>query len=373
MRPDFDVAVVGAGVVGLAAAAALARRGRSVIVLERNGGIARETTARNSEVIHAGIYYPAASLKAELCCRGRELLYERCVAHRIPHRRLGKLIVAGCESELATLEEIFGRGRANGVPGFEMIDGRQVRRMEAQVEALAALWSPNTGIVDAHAFALSFLAEAEARGAVLALCAEVVELEKRPGGWRVVAIRPAGERQELACSAVVNAAGLSSDRVAALAGLDVEALGYRLHPCKGDYFSLAPGAPVSLSHLVYPVPAAASLGIHATLDLGGRVRFGPDAEYVEEIGYQVDPAKAALFAEAVRRYLPALETAWLAPDYAGVRPKLAAPGEGFRDFVVADESGAGLPGLVNCIGIESPGLTAAPAIGERVAELLSSL
>lgn len=373
MRPDFDVAVVGAGVVGLAAAASLARRGRSVALLERNDGIAREITARNSEVIHAGIYYPSRSLKAELCCRGREEVYERCAARGIRHRRVGKLIVASCEGELATLEETLARGRANGVPGLEMIDAGRVRSVEPRVRAVAALLSPETGIVDAHAFALSFLAEAEAHGAVLALRTEVVAVEQRPGGWRVTALVPSGERQSLQCGAVVNAAGLASDRVAALAGMDPDACGYRLHFCKGDYFSLAPSAPISLSHLVYPVPAAAGLGIHATLDLGGRLRFGPDTEYVDQIAYCVDPAKGELFADAVRRYLPEIESHWLSPDYAGVRPKLAGPGEGFRDFVVAEESDAGLPGLVNCIGIESPGLTAAPAIGERVAALVASL
>jgi L-2-hydroxyglutarate oxidase LhgO len=373
VRPDFDVAVVGAGIVGLAAAAALARRGRSVIVLERNDGIAREITARNSEVIHAGIYYPADSLKAELCCKGREALYQRCAEQGVAHRRLGKLIVASGDSELATLEGLFAQGSANGVPGLQMIDADQLHRMEPQVKARVALLSPETGIVDAHALALSFLAEAEAHGAVLALRTEVIEIERRPGGWRVHARVPSGDREGLGCAAVVNAAGLAADRVAELAGLDVDTCGYRLHPCKGDYFSLAPGAPISLSHLVYPVPVAAGLGVHATLDLGGRTRFGPDAEYVEEIAYEVDPAKAEVFAEAVRRYLPAVETDWLSPDYAGVRPKLAAPGESFRDFAVAEESEAGLPGLVSCIGIESPGLTAAPAIGERVAELLASL
>ena len=373
MRPDFDVAVVGAGVIGLAVAASLARRGRSVVVLERNDGIAREITARNSEVVHAGLYYPSDSLKAELCCRGREALYERCAALGIPHRRLGKLIVASRHSELGLLEEILARGRANGVPGLEMIEAHQVQSMEPQVRAVAALLSPETGIVDAHAFALSFLAEAESHGAVLALRTEVVGIEQRPGGWRVMALVPSGERQGFECGAVVNAAGLAGDRIATLAGMDVDACDYRLHFCKGDYFSLAPGAPISLSHLVYPVPVAAGLGIHATLDLGGRTRFGPDTEYVDEIGYPVDPAKAELFADAIRSYLPELETRWLSPDYAGVRPKLAGAGESFRDFVVAEESEAGLPGLVNCIGIESPGLTSAPAIGERVAELLASL
>jgi L-2-hydroxyglutarate oxidase LhgO len=197
-----------------------------------------------------------------------------------------------------------------------------------------------------------------------------VAIERTGAGYRVTARRPDGAHETLACDAVVNAAGLAADAVAELAGLDVDALGYRLHLCKGDYFSLAPAARLRLAHLVYPVPAGAGLGVHATLDLAGRVRFGPDAEYVDRVRYDVDPAKAVRFAELVRRYLPAIRAEWLAPDYAGVRPKLSGPGEGFRDFVVAEESASGLPGLVNAIGIESPGLTAAPAIAARVVDLL---
>jgi L-2-hydroxyglutarate oxidase LhgO len=373
--PDVEVAVVGAGIVGLAAAAALARSGRSVIILERNHGIARETTSRNSEVVHAGIYYPAGSLKSELCRTGREALYRRCERHGIPYRRVGKLIVATDFAEVAVLERIQATARSNQVP-LELLEAEQVERLEPDVRAVAALLSPESGIVDAHAYALSFLAEAEAGGAVLLLGTQVEALEYGPRGWRLRARsgapgEAAGELQSLECAAVVNAAGLASDRIAELAGLDVDACGYRLYFCKGDYFSLAPGAPLSLSRLVYPVPAGVGLGIHATLDLGGRIRFGPDAEFVSAPSFDVDPAKAGVFARAAARYLPAVGPEWLAPDYAGVRPRLAGPGESFADFVVREESDAGLPGLVSCIGIESPGLTAASAIADRVVELLS--
>jgi len=373
MRQDTDVVVVGAGVVGLAAAAALARAGRSVLVIERHARIAQEATSRNSEVIHAGIYYPPGSLKARLCVGGREALYARCEAFKIPHRRLGKLIVASEPAELETLEELRTRGVANGVPGLEILDRAQVNSREPALSALAALLSPSTGIIDAMTLCLSYAAEAESHGAALVLHTEVLGIEPRSGGYRVTARGGGGETDSIGCAAVVNAAGLGADVLAERVGFDVDASGYRLHPCKGDYFSLAPSAPLRVSQLVYPVPSVAGLGIHATLDLGGRIRFGPDAEYVDRVSYEVDPAKAELFASRVRRYLPQLETDWLSPDYAGVRPRLAAPGEPFRDFVVAEESAAGLPAFVNCIGIESPGLTAAPAIADRVVDLLRSL
>lgn len=373
MARDTDVVVVGAGVVGLAAAAALARAGRSVVVLERHGAIAQETTTRNSEVIHAGIYYPQGSQKALLCVQGRELLYERCEKQGIPHRRIGKLIVATSDAEVEMLEGILARARGNGVDSLRFVDADWMRAREPHVKAVAALESPDTGIVDAHALCLSYLAEAEAHAAVLVLHTEVQAIEATAGGYRVVARDSDGERTDIECAGVVNAAGLASDVVASRAGIDVDARGYRLKPCKGDYFSLAPSAPLGVSQLVYPVPAGAGLGVHATLDLGGRIRFGPDTEYVPAPRYDVDAGKASDFGGAIRRYLPEVQDRWLQPDYAGVRPKLSGPGEPFRDFVVEEESAAGLPGLVSCIGIESPGLTAAGAIAQRVVELLAGV
>jgi L-2-hydroxyglutarate oxidase LhgO len=373
VTPECDVTVVGGGVVGLAAAAALARAGRSVALLERHDGLARETTSRNSEVVHAGLYYPPGSWKARLCVAGREALYARCERLRIPHRRLGKLVVASAPGELAVLERLRQTGDANGAPGLEVVDGRALRRLEPDVRGLGALVSPATGIVDAQALSLSYAAEAEAHGAALVLRHEVVGLERAAAGWRIALRGPGGESTSLASVAIVNAAGLASDRVAELAGVDLAARGLRLRPCKGDYFALAPGAPIRLQQLVYPVPGVSGLGIHATLDLGGRIRFGPDAEYVERVDYAVDPGKASRFAAAASRYLPVLRPEWLSPDYAGIRPRLAGPGEGFRDFVIEEGSAHGLPGLVNLIGIESPGLTAAPAIADQVVALLAGV
>lgn len=370
---EVEVAVVGAGIVGLAAAASLARRGREVLVLERREAIARETTSRSSEVVHAGIYYPPGSLKARMCVEGRHALYERCARLGIPHKRTGKLIVATSEAELPQLERLRARGTENGVEGLELMDARAVAAREPAVRAVGALWSPSTGIVDTAALSTSYAAEVEAAGAVILLRTELSRIAREHGRYRLEVIDADGAPATLSCVALVNAAGLASDRVAAMAGIDLDARGYRLHLCKGDYFSLAPQARLQMRHLVYPVPEQAGLGVHTTLDLGGRVRLGPDAEYVETPAYDVEPAKAARFAAAARRYLPGLEAAWLSPDYAGIRPKLAGPGQGFRDFVVEEESGADLPGFVNLIGIESPGITASHAIGERTAELLSGL
>jgi L-2-hydroxyglutarate oxidase LhgO len=373
LQRDADVAVIGGGVVGLAVAAALARAGRSVVLLERNEGLAQEITARNSEVVHAGIYYPPCSLKAVLCVAGRRALYERCEKLRIPHRRLGKLIVATDADERSVLETLLQRGRENGVEDLRVIDAAEVRRREPEVRAIAALESPSTGIVDAHALCLSYAAESEQHGAVLALRTEAREIEPCSHGYRVATRDVGGESGTLDCGAVVNAAGLAADAVAARAGLDLDARNYRLHPCKGDYFALAPGVPLRVSQLVYPVPDGPGLGVHLTLDLAGRVRFGPDAQYVDHLDYRVDPQKAGAFARAIARYLPGIREEWLSPDYAGIRPKLFGPGEAPRDFVVAEESESGLPGFVNLLGIESPGLTAAGAIAVRVVELLAGL
>ncbi len=374
--PDagFEVVIVGAGVVGLALAASISRAGRTVLILERESGIARGITSRNSEVIHAGLYYPTESLKAELCVRGREALYAYCRGHRVGHRRLGKLVVATGVEEEGIVENLLVRGRANGVTGLELIDRSAIRQLEPEVEARLALLSRDTGIVDSHALCLALLTEAESKGAILASGRTLEGLVARPHGWQLDVRGSGGELECIDVGLVVNAAGLDADRVAAMAGCDIDALGWRQRPCKGDYFALGPGVRVVIDHLIYPVPQQAGLGIHATLDLAGRVRFGPDASYVSSLSTQdfdVDPAKAEAFRAAASAYLPGLAGAALVPDYAGIRPKLAAPGEAFRDFVIEETSARGVPGFVACVGMESPGLTAALAIAERVAAWIS--
>jgi L-2-hydroxyglutarate oxidase LhgO len=367
---DTGVTVIGAGVVGLAVAARLAPRHPDLILLERHERPGQETSSRNSEVIHAGMYYPTGSLKARLCVEGNRRMYELCARHDIPHRRLGKLIVARTEDEIPAVERLYRQGRDNGAD-LEMIGGEECRRREPHVTAVAALWSPNTGIVTAHGLMDHYLQVARSSGVTLQARTEVVRLEKDPGGYRLT-VQTGGETETFTSERVVNAAGLDSDTVAALAGIDVEAAGYRVHWCKGSYFAVASAKAALVSSLVYPVPGHVSLGTHAVLGLEGRLRFGPDAEYLPSRlpDYGVDEAKRAEFGKSVRRLVPAIADDDLAPDISGIRAKLQGPGQGFRDFVVAEESTRGFPGLVNLIGIDSPGLTSASAIADRVAELI---
>jgi L-2-hydroxyglutarate oxidase LhgO len=362
--------IVGAGVVGLAVAARLAPRFPDLVVIERRGRHGTETSSRNSEVIHGGMYYPTGSLKARLCLRGNKMLYELCQRLDVPHRRVTKLIVATAPGEVAEIERIHALGRANGVE-LSLVTAEECRRMEPAVPAVAGLFSPTTGIVSAHELMDALLHEARRCGAILSPRAELVAVERRDRDYRLDIRTPDGV-ESLTCERVVNAAGLDADTVAALAGVDVAAAGYRLHWWKGSYFAVAGARARITSRLVYPVPTHVSLGVHAVLGLEGRLRFGPDAEYLPHrvADYRVDETKLATFGAAVRRLFPQIEDTDLTPDIAGIRPKLQAPGDGFRDFVIAEESARGLPGLVNLVGIESPGLTAAQAIAEEVDRLL---
>lgn len=352
---DVDTLVIGAGIVGLACAAELAKRG-SVLVVERHDGALRETSSRNSGVVHAGLYYPEGSLKAVACVEGRELLYARCARDGVEHRVVGKLIVATSDAEIPILERLHALGRANGAGELALIDGAEVARREPAVRAVAGLVSPRTGIVDVHGLAGSYAAEARRHGADLAFRAEVIALSRVRDGWRVDARGPDGALTSLTAARVVNAGGLEADRIARLAGADVP----RQRFCKGDYFTLRG---VRTRGLVYPVPSAAGLGVHVTVDLGGGLRAGPDTEWVDAPRYDVDPAKAARFGEALRRYLPAVRDEDLAPDYAGVRPKLHDEGEPKADFLLDARD----PTMIHLLGIESPGLTASEALARRVA------
>lgn len=368
---EVDVVIVGAGAVGLACAATLAARGDEVLVIERSTRAGQETSSRNSGVIHAGLYYPPGSLKARLCVEGRELVYARAARTGIPHKKVGKLVVAADVAERSKLETIAAVARENGAGDVRILDGAEARKLEPRLKVELALWSPETGIVDAHALMDSYRLEARAHGAEVLLYAELVAVERANEGYDLVlAVGPNRERESIRTRRVVNAAGLSAPRIAELAGLDIDALGYRQYPCKGDYFSVRAAATRGLSHLIYPLPVHAGLGVHLTLDLQGQVRAGPDTTYVDELDFEVSPNKRAAFGAAIRHYFPHVRDEDLEPDYAGIRPKLQGPGQPVRDFVIDESSAQGLPGFVQLLGIESPGLTASEAIARRVAALL---
>jgi len=354
MAEQVEAIVIGAGVVGLAVARALAQRGLETLVLERETAIGTGISSRNSEVIHAGLYYPQRSLKAQLCVRGRQLLYEFCASHGVPHRRCGKLIVATEPAQLGALEALHAAGLANGVEELRLLTQAEALRLEPPLRCVAALESAATGIVDGHALMLALRGDFEAAGGMLAFGAPVLggsESSLEVGGAESMRIE--------ARTLVVNAAGLDAPRLAAALGTPAP----QAWLAKGSYFALAGRAP--FSRLVYPLPEPGGLGVHLTLDLAGQARFGPDVEWVGRIDYRVDPRRAEAFYAAIRRYWPALPDGALQPAYAGIRPKIAGPGEPAADFAIERHGG-----LVNLFGIESPGLTAALAIGERIAALV---
>jgi len=366
MSDSIDCVVIGAGVVGLAVARALALEGREVVVLEAADAIGTETSSRNSEVIHAGIYYPAGSLKARLCVEGKHFLYAYCSERGIPHRRCGKMIVATRPGQDAYLDKLRAQAAANGVEDLRLVDGAAARAIEPELSCDAALLSPSTGIVDSHSLMLAYQGDAEARGAVVAFLSPVLGGEVRNDGieLRVGGAEPAALRARL----VVNAAGLGAQSVArSIAGIPAARVP-PLHYAKGNYFSLAGRSP--FSRLVYPVPEPGGLGVHISIDLAGQARFGPDVEWIDDIAYDVDPRRADGFYAEVRRYWPGLRDGALQPAYAGIRPKLGPAGTPAADFVVEGPCDHGVPGLVNLFGIESPGLTASPAIAVLVVEKL---
>ena len=358
MAERCDVVVIGAGVVGLAAARALGQAGREVVVLERHDVIGAETSSRNSEVVHAGIYYPIGSVKAALCVRGKALLYKHCAAHNVPHRRIGKIIVATAETQLGTLREYQARARANGVGELPWLTRTELRALEPQVEALAGVYSESTGIIDSHAFMLSLVGDLQAAGGVVAHRTTVHDLA--PQGAR---LRVRCGDFDLDAGVVVNAGGLHAPALAARLGG-----AWRGYYAKGHYYTLSGAAP--FSRLVYPVAEPGGLGVHVTLDLSGQARFGPDVVWQEDQDYAFDHANFDRFVAAIRRYYPALAPEHLHPGYTGIRPKLVPAGAPAMDFVIEGPQESGVPGLVNLLGIESPGLTASLAIAERVVELV---
>jgi len=365
---DVDCIVIGAGVIGLAVARALARAGREVVILERERQFGMHTSSRNSEVIHAGIHYEPQSLKARLCVAGRDLLYRYCAERGIGHRRCGKFTVATAESQVATLEMIERNALANGVLDLQWLDADQAGRIEPQLTCVRALSSPSTGIIDSHGYMQSLLADAEAAGANISYGTEVVSLRPTPAGIETCI---AGELDPVVrAHFVVNSAGLQAHRVAA----SIEGFPAQHIPtvsfAKGSYFALTGASP--FARLVYPAPRAGGhLGIHMTIDLAGAARFGPDTEWVDVIDYAVEPQRVSIFADAIRQYWPGLDAARLYPAYAGIRPKISGAGEATRDFCISGPQDHGIDGMVNLFGMESPGLTASLALGEYIAALIA--
>jgi L-2-hydroxyglutarate oxidase LhgO len=359
---SVDCVVIGAGVVGLAVARALALAGREVIVLEACEGIGTETSSRNSEVIHAGIYYPKGSLMARSCVAGRRALYAYCEAHGVPHRNCGKLIAATSDDENERLGAIKARAEANGVEGMRLLSAAEAIAMEPNLHCTAALFSPSTGIIDSHAYMLALQGDAEARGAMLAFHSPVVRGRVVDGG---VELEVGGrEAMSLRCRLVVNSAGLHApDLARAIDGMPRDKVPNAYY-AKGNYFSLTGRSP--FSRLIYPVPVPGGLGVHITVDMGGQARFGPDVEWIDHIDYAVDPHRADKFYAAVRKYWPDLKDGAIQPGYAGIRPKIVPAGAPAQDFVIQGPAEHGVPGLIHLFGIESPGLTSSLALADEV-------
>ena len=365
-----DITIVGAGVIGLAIAQELSKNYKDILVIERNSSFGQEISSRNSEVIHAGIYYPKDSLKTETCIEGRELLYEFCARNDIPHKKTGKLIVAIDNNEVKDLEALFKRGLENGVEDLKFLNKNEIKELEPHVEAEAAIYSPSTGIIDSHSLMKNLAWQFENKSGQTAYNTELIGLDKVTDGF-IVTVKDKREADfKFLTRIFINCAGLDSDKVARMAGLQKEE--YKLKFCKGDYFRVHNNKSRFISRLIYPVPKEErqGLGIHATLDLAGGLRLGPDDEYVKEIDYMIDASKKKIFYESVRQFLPFVEEADLAPDISGTRPKLQGPKEEFRDFIIKDETDNSLSGFINLIGIESPGLTSCLVIAKIVKEMV---
>lgn len=374
MGEVVDITIVGAGVAGLAVGAALAGKKRKIYILEKNQSFGQETSSRNSQVIHAGLYYPPGSLKARTCIEGNRMLYEICRQNGIAFKNITKIVVATGGDELEKLDALWENGEKNGVHGLRLLSRDELKKLEPNVEAVAALFVPSAGIVDVHGLMKYFLKKAKDNGAELVYKASVTGIARINGGY-VVEVQDREGHFSFTTRILINCAGLEAEKIALLAGIDVKKAGYRLHYCKGEYFSVGGGKSKLVSRLVYPVPLpeVTGVGIHVTLDLDGRMRLGPGVEYIREIDYTVDETNKQLFYEGVKKFLPAITLDDLSPEMAGVRPKLQGPGEGQKDFIIHHEADKGLPGLINLIGIESPGLTASPAIAKMVEGMVNGI
>ena len=367
---DFEVIVIGGGVVGLAIAARLSERHPDLVLIEKNEKYGMETSSRNSEVIHAGIYYKPGSLKARLCVEGRDELYSICKAKNIAHKPLTKLITATSLAELEELGDIQQNAAKNDVE-LKLLDRSTVLKMEPNIRSEGALYSPLTGVISVHELMDYFYRTAQSKKATVQFRCAVMDIKQITGGYELI-INEDGNRSSVSSEIVINAAGLNSDLIAQMVGIDIDKENLRLSYVKGSYFAVVPSKSKLISRLVYPVPLNEGLGVHALIDWGGRLKFGPDLEYLKErsLDYDVSAKKQHAFAESIRRILPMINDEDISPDMSGIRPKLQKEGEPPRDFVIVHEKERGLTGFVNLIGIESPGLTASPAIARYVEKLL---
>ncbi len=364
-----DIAIIGAGVIGLSVAQELSKAFKEIIAIEKNTSFGQETSSRNSEVIHAGIYYPADSLKTKTCIEGRQLLYEFCSQNNIPHKKTGKLIVAIDKNEVGDLEDLLKKGLENGVKDLKFLSKNEIKTLQPHIEAEAAIHSPSTGILDTHSFMKNLVFQFENCGGQIAYNTELVGLDKIKDGFEVSVEDKREGVFKLSSRILINCAGLNSDKVAGMLGLIKDE--YKLKMCKGDYFRVHNNKAKFINRLIYPLPKEdrRGLGIHATLDLAGGLRLGPDDEYVDKINYDIDESKKKIFYESIRTFLPFIHLGDLTPDTSGIRPKLQGPKEGFRDFIIQDEAN-GLSGFINLIGIESPGFTSALSIARIVGRMV---
>ena len=368
-----DIVIIGAGVIGLAIAYRLSKMNKEIILLEKHEKFGMEASSRNSEVIHAGIYYPETSLKARLCIEGNRLLYELCKKYDIPYRKTGKLIVANTQEEKDNVESLFQQGKKNGVLGLELLTEIQIKNLEPNIRANFALLSRETGIIDTHQLMKFYETQSESNDIIIAYHSEVTEIQKNDDFFILDILDSEGEHFQIGSSIVINSAGVSADKIASMAGIDIDKDRYRIHPCKGEYFSISNRHNGKIKHLIYPTPSDNNLGIHATLRLDGTLTLGPNAFYVYEFSYDVDAVHREEFFNSTKEFLPFLKQGDLSPEMSGIRAELQAKGEPFRDFIIQEESEKGLPGLINLIGIESPGLTASPAIAKYVENLVTNI
>ncbi|MBU0468845.1 MAG: NAD(P)/FAD-dependent oxidoreductase [Candidatus Omnitrophica bacterium] len=364
------ITIIGAGIVGLASSYLLSKNQKDIMVLEKQHSFGQDTSSRNSEVIHAGLYYPKNSLKSLMCLRGKELLYQLCQENNIGHRKTGKMLVASQKDEIQKIEDIYKNSTDCGINNLYFIDKAKIQKLEPNVKAETALFSPDSGIVDSHFVMKHFYDASKSRGVEFAFNIEAIGITKKSDHYEITVREPDGEEFSFETNVVINAAGLYSDKVASLVGIDIEKNSYKIHYSKGQYFRVSNPGKLGIKHLVYPPPSKFDLGIHATPDLAGGLRLGPDAKYVDVIDYQININDQEIFFNSASKFLPELKLEDLIPDTSGIRAKLQSPQDDFRDFVIANEAEKGFPNFIDLLGIESPGLTSCLSIAERVKELI---